>query len=267
MIMRVVVKEPISKESPESRVPSVSRALDLLEVLSQSSRGLSLSEISRELGIPKSTTHNLICTLDARGYLQRIPRTRLYSVGLRAGNLASMGRADLQLRRFYMTPIRGLAEKVGTGVQVSVLRGCEGMVIERVDLRPLRLGGTRPGRHFHLHCTAAGKVLIAWQTDEELQRYFPGQYLFKFTANTIRDFEKLKLHLGEVRKKGYAVSDEEYLLARRALAAPIFNDSGHVMAAVSLDGSTTEIPMERINVLAEQLREAAQDISRLTVAR
>ena len=265
--MRAAVREPSGKESPESRVPSVNRALDLLEVLSQSTRGLSLSEISRELGIPKSTTHNLISTLDARGYLQRIPWTRLYSVGLRAGNLASRGRADLQLRRFYITQVRALAEKVGTGVQVSVLRGCEGMVIDRVDPRPLRPGGTKPGRHFHLHCTAAGKVLIAWQTDDELQRYFPGRHLFKFTANTIRDFEKLKLHLGDVRREGYAVSDEEYMLARRALAAPIFNDAGCVMAALSLDGSTTEIPIERIAVLADHLRESAQDISRLIVAR
>jgi hypothetical protein len=159
------------KQRSEARAPAVTRALDLLEILGRSAQGLTLSELSRRLRIPKSTTHYLIYTLAARGYLQKIPWTRQYSLGVRAFNFTSTGIAELQLRQFLAPMIRALAERLSTGVQVSVLKGDEGMVIERVDQRLLP-AGTQPGRHFQLHCTAAGKVLTAWLSDGELERLF-----------------------------------------------------------------------------------------------
>jgi DNA-binding IclR family transcriptional regulator len=253
------------KQTSEARAPAVTRALDLLEILGRSSQGLTLSELSRRLGIPKSTTHYLIYTLAARGYLQKIPWTRQYSLGVRAFNFTSTGIAELQLRQFLAPMIRALAERLSTGVQVSVLKGDEGMVIERVDRR-LLASGTQPGRHFQLHCTAAGKILTAWLSDRELERLFSNRPLFKFTPNTITDFSKLKEHLEEVRRKRFALNDEEYLPQRRAVAAPIFDSLGNVVSSVSVDGTTTEIPLEQIARIADALVEMVEDISRQIAA-
>ncbi len=253
------------KQRSEARTPAVTRALDLLEILGRSAEGLTLSEISRRLRIPKSTTHYLIYTLAARGYLQKLPWTRQYSLGVRAFNFTSSGIAELQLRQFLAPMIRALAERLATGVQISVLKGDEGMVIHRVDRRALP-AGTQPGRHFQLHCTAAGKILTAWLSDAELERLFSNRPLFKFTPNTITDFAKLKAHLEEVKKQRFAVNNEEYLPHRRAVAAPIFDNLGNVISSLSVDGTTAEIPVEEIARVARELVGMVQDISRQIAA-
>jgi DNA-binding IclR family transcriptional regulator len=245
----------------ESSVPSVVRALDLLEILDRSAHGLSLSELSRKLDIPKSTTHNLIHTLIARGYLQRIPRTRQYSLGIRAFDFTSKTVGELRLRQFLSDRIHALAERVAMGVQIAVLKGAEGMVIDKIECGRVP-SSTLPGYHFRLHCTAAGKALIAWLPEDELERLFPHRYLGRFTQKTITDFEKLKEHLAEVKKNRYAVNDEEYHLDRRAVAVPIFNGAAKVLAALSVDGSSIEIQLPRISHLADALLETARDISR-----
>jgi len=249
------------KQHHESSAPSVTRALDLLEILGGSAQGLTLSELSRKLEIPKSTTHYLINTLTARGYLQRIPWTRQYSLGVRAFDFTSKTVGELHLRQFLSPRIHALAKRVAMGVQIAVLKGAEGMVIDRIDSRPFP-SSTLPGHHFRLHCTAAGKALIAWLPEDELERLFPHRYLGRFTPKTITHFEKLREHLAEVRKKGYAVNDEEYHLDRRALAVPIFNGVAKVVAALSVDGSSVEIQTPRIPYLADALLETGRDISR-----
>lgn len=250
------------KHLQEAGAPAVGRALDLLEILSRSGEGLTLSELSRRLEIPKSTTHYLIHTLAARGYLQRIPWTRQYSLGLRAFDVTSKGADEWKMHGFFSPTIRELAQTMSLGAQIAVLQGDEGMVINRVDFRALP-SNTRPGHHFRLHCTAAGKALIAWHSDAALQALFPQKVLNKFTSKTISDFDRLRGHLADVRKKRYAFNDEEYHFDRRAVAVPIFDlTSRSVIASLSVDGSTAEIPIPQIPRIANALLQAAEGISR-----
>jgi len=253
------------KHLQETGAPAVTRALDLLEILGRSPRGLTLSELSRRLEIPKSTTHYLIHTLTARGYMQRIPLTRQYSLGLRAFDIKSDNAEEWHMRDFFSPWIREVAEATSLGAQISVLKGSEGMVIDRFDCRSVP-STTRSGHHFRLHCTAAGKALIAWLPDPDLEKIFPNRFLAKFTTKTIADFDKLKGQLAEVRKRHYAVNDEEYHLDRRAVAAPILNDDGNVIASLSVDGSTTEIPAQHLSKVATVVLQAAEEISREIVS-
>lgn len=249
------------KHLEETGAPAVTRALDLLEILGRSAKGWTLSELSRRLEIPKSTTHYLIHTLTARGYMQRIPLTRQYSLGLRAFDIQLDHAEEWHVRDFFSPRLRGIAEATSLGAQIAVLKGSEGMVIDRFDCRTFP-SSTRPGHHFRLHCTAAGKALIAWHSDAELDELFPHRFLAKFTIKTISDFDKLKGQLAEVRKKQYAVNDEEYHLDRRAVATPIFDDHRNVTASLSVDGSTAEIATHHFSKLAAILRTAAEEIAR-----
>jgi DNA-binding IclR family transcriptional regulator len=253
------------KHLQETSAPAVSRALDLLEILGRSSKGMTLSELSRRLEIPKSTTHYLIHTLTARGYMQRIPLTRQYSLGLRAFDIKFDNAREWHLRDFFSPRIREVAETTSLGAQIAVRNGDEGKVIDRFDCRPVP-STTRPGHHFRLHCTAAGKALIAWLSEPELERLFPNRFLAKFTTKTIADFEGLKVGLAEIRKKHYSVNDEEYHLDRRAVAAPIFDSDGQVIASLSVDGSTSEMPTHRFPKLAAELLAVAEEISREIIA-
>lgn len=246
----------------DSATPAVVRALDLLEILGRLNHGLTLSELSRELGIPKSTTHYLIGTLSARGYLQRAPWTREYSLGARAFDFRARTRRDSRLSQISSRAVKALAEGTSLGAQVSVLDSNEGLVIARANSRPQPTGGTGPGYHFHLHCTAAGKVLLAWMDERDLEKLFLDHFLAKFTCRTITNFEGLRKHLGGVRGRGFAINHEEYHVNRRAIAVPILSESGEAIAAISVDGMSPQILPSRVPQLVEQLYAASREISR-----
>ncbi|MFZ0039342.1 MAG: IclR family transcriptional regulator [Candidatus Acidiferrales bacterium] len=246
----------------ESATPAVARALDLLEILGRSNQGLTLSELSRELGIPKSTTHYIIGTLSARGYLQRAPWSRQYSLAARAFEFRARSGADSRLMQISSRGVNALAESTSLGAQVSVLDGNEGLVIARANSRPQPTGGTGPGYHFHLHCTAAGKVLLAWMNERVLETFFLNQVLAKFTCRTITNFEGLRDHLRDVRGRGFAINHEEYHVNRRAIAVPIISESGRAIAAISVDGMSSQILASRVPQLAEQLYAASRELSR-----
>ena len=253
--------------TPDTATPAVVRALDLLEILGRSNHGLTLSELSRELGIPKSTTHYPIGTLSARGYLQRVPWTRQYSLGARAFEFKPVSRTDPRLTQISVSAVQMLAERTSLGAQVSVLDCNEGLVVARANSRPQPTGGTGPGHHFHLHCTAAGKVLLAWMNEVDLESFFLNHFLAKFTARTITNFEGLRSHLAEVRGRGFAINHEEYHINRRAIAVPIFGNPGTLIGAISIDGMSEQILAARIPQLLEPLNGASCDISREMSAR
>ncbi len=253
--------------TPVTAAPAVARALDLLEILARSNHGLTLSELSRQLGIPKSTTHYLIGTLSARGYLQRVPWTRQYSLGARAFEFRPGTRTDSRLAQISSGVVHALAERTSLGEQVSVLDCNEGLVIARANSRPQPTGGTGPGHHFHLHCTAAGKVLLAWMNEGELENFFLNHFLAKFTSRTITNLEGLRDHLADVRTRGYAINHEEYHINRRAIGVPIFSDPGTLIAAISIDGMSQQILTSRVPQLVEQLYVASREITRQMSAR
>jgi DNA-binding IclR family transcriptional regulator len=248
----------------EVRVPAVDRAFDVLEILGRSGRGLTLTELSREVGIPKSTTHYLIYTLVARGYVQRSPGSRQYSLGLRAFDFATAGVAELQLRRISSPHIQALARRLRLTVQTAVLKAGEGVIIDKADSPREVWGGCDSwiGRHFDLHCTAQGKALIAWLPKTELESLFANRGLARFTRHTICSLDDLEAHLAETRQKGFGVNDEEHILGVRGVAGPVFNHIGSVIASVSVRGSLTEIPDWRIQDLGNDVIYVAQEISR-----
>jgi len=245
----------------ESRVLAVDRALDLLEILRRSSRGLTLSEISRRLATPVSTTHDLISTLVARGYLQRNVGSHQYSVGVRALDFSIKDNFELQLRQGCSSYIQPLAEEVALPVTVGTRTGAEGMFVARAIPPGDSVNQACIGRHFPLHCTAQGKVLTAWLSDEELERLFADYIFFQFTPRTIGCFDHLKTHLAEVRKRGFAVNEEEEAIGARSIGAPVFNHIGTVAASVSM-GDISQTPLERILRFADNLLGTTKEISR-----
>lgn len=246
----------------ELRVHGVERAFDLLEALDRIGRPLTLTEISRKLRIPKSSAYYLIQTLIVRGYMRRVPGSRQYGSGLRIFDFHGLSSLKGELKHVCAQYIRGLSSALRMTVQVAVLEAGEGVIIDKADWPIDVWGGSWVGRHFDLHCTAQGKALIAWLTGEEIDRLFLNPKLARFTSRTITTLDKLKEHLAEVRKQGFALNDEEHILGIRALAAPVFNHLGSVAASVSMRGSTNEISNERIETLVSEIARTTALISR-----
>jgi DNA-binding IclR family transcriptional regulator len=166
------------------------------------------------------------------------------------------------LKRASAQHIRGLSAALRMTVQTAVLKAGEGVIIDKAAWPIDRWGGSWVGHHFDLHCTAQGKALIAWLTDEEIGKLFLNLKLAKFNSKTITSLDKLKEHLADIRKKGYALNDEEHILGIRAIGAPVFSHVGNVVASVSVRGSTAEIPYEQVESLAREIIRTTHFISR-----
>jgi IclR family acetate operon transcriptional repressor len=236
--------------------------LSLLELLSSSQTGLTLSELSRKLKIPKSTAHYLIHTLATRGYIQHGADGRHYSLGLRLSDIADTSRARSHLSSLIMPYLCETVQRLSLTAIGTVLLGAEGVIIAKIGCANDPGGGAWVGRHIDLHCTAQGKALIAHLPESRLLELFRGRDLAQFTPKTISNFTSLLGHLAAVRAQGFAVNDEEHVLGVRAVAAPIVDDCGSVLAAITVRGSTRDIPSHRIDQLGVQMMRVADDISR-----
>jgi DNA-binding IclR family transcriptional regulator len=243
------------------RLPAVDRAMSLFELLAESQSGMTLSQLSRKLDIPKSTAHYLLHTLHTRGYVQRSSDGRQYSLGLRFADVARGDNAELSLRTFAIPYLRQIVARLDLTATLAVRRSAEAVLVARVESHHDAGGGAWVGRHVDLHCTAQGKALIVDLSDEQLGKLFAGRELARFTTKTICSLSALKAHLVEVRAKGFAVNDEEMVSGVRAVAAPVVDSLGTVIASVTVRGTTRLIPTHLIAQLGREMILVAREMS------
>jgi DNA-binding IclR family transcriptional regulator len=241
-------------------IQSVARAVSILEYLAAHKLGDGLTNISRGVGLSKSTTHSLISTLEQMGYVQQDQNSGKYSLGLKLFELGQAMHASMDLRTIAMPYLHALAKKYEETVHLAVLPKGEVVYIDKVDSpRSIRIASQIGGRN-PAHCTGVGKVLLADLPEAELDKALRGRRLQRFTPNTIADPDKLKLHLDKVRADGYAQDEEEIEIGLSCVAAPVKNHRGVVIAAISLSG-----PSGRIGSLAE-LTEDVTETARMISA-
>ena len=237
--------------------------MSLFELLANSPQGLTLSDLSRKLKIPKSTTHYLIHTLVTRGYVQRGLDDRHYLLGLRFADVASASPAELHLRNAAMPYLRQISARFNLTATATVQRGAEAVIIAKYESFQDSGGGVWVGRHIDLHCTAQGKALISTLSDEKLEKLFGGRDMAKFTPKTISSLTALKAHLALVRANGFAVNDEEQVPGVRAVAAPILDPFGEAVASVSVRGSIGQIPVPSVPMLGREVMFMSRQISEM----
>lgn len=244
-------------------VPAVERALRLLELSATSDHGMTLSEVGKALGIPKSSAHRLVYTLLAHGYLQRTANARHYILGTCARDLAnSITDADLQLGTVCSRFAQDLSRRTGLTVLTGIRRGAEGVVILKANSPQDNYPGAVIGHHFDLHCTAMGKALIAYLAEPEVEAIFQQASLIRYTEATVSSRKSLMADLAVVRQRGFSLNTEESAIGGRGLAAPIFNHIGRVVASICVRGSTDLFPAWRIASCGKEVTSVATEISR-----
>jgi DNA-binding IclR family transcriptional regulator len=247
--------------SKADSVPSVERALTVLELLTQSKKGLSISEVSRNLALPKSSTHLILTTLERRGYLQRNSQTGKYHFGLKLVSLSRTAIESLELREEAKPFLETLMRKTGLTVHMAILERNEAVIIEKIQPLSLIQLATWIGRRMDVNCTGAGKALIAYLPPNEFDREIKSKCLAKHNHKTIVSLTKLRQELARIRELGYAFDDEEDEIGLRCIGAPVFDTSAGVVAAISVSGTTVQITMERVPALARTVTRTAAAIS------
>jgi DNA-binding IclR family transcriptional regulator len=234
--------------------------MSLIEILAETTEGLTLMELSRKLDIPKSSTHYLIYTLSTRGYLQRTSGGR-HLLGARFADFANVCPSEFHLTRLAGSTLRRVSRDVNLTATMSILKGAQAVIVNRARSLQDAEGGAWVGRHLDLHCTAQGKALIAAISSREFDSLFSKRELARYTSKTITSLTMLRANLSKVRSSGFAINDEEHVLGVRAVAAPVLDSAGNVAACISVRGLTDEISNTRIQELGKRIMAAARYLS------
>ena len=250
---------PVSDASP---VTAVERALNILEAAAQRRDGLTNSEISRKLAIPKSSASYILRTLERRGYLRRETETGRYRLGLKILSLGGDAQANLDIADVALPFMRTLSERIHLTVHLAVLDQGEAVYVEKVEAPGFFKVNTWVGRRMFLHSTSVGKCLLAWLAKHEVEALVKQQGLKKRTPKTITTMTRLLLDLEQVKHEGYAMDDEENSVGARCLGAPVFDTLGSVVAALGASGTLTQMDEMSLPRIAEALKETARRISR-----
>jgi IclR family KDG regulon transcriptional repressor len=255
----------VQRPKPNNLVQTIERASLILDILGQSAQGISIRELSAKIKLPKGTTHRLISSLAYFGYARQDPKTRNYFLGLKLVELGNLLLSQLDLRKEAEPFLRDLAERIKETVHMVFLDRGEIVYIDKVELdhnpSGLRMA-SRVGLRNPAHSSAVGKVLLSHLSEEELDHLTKEKGLPKRTENTITDLIQLKEHLKMVRTQGFAVDDEENERGIRCVAAPIYNETGRAVAAISISGPAFRVTKKVIQeTLKKEVMETASRIS------
>ena len=240
---------------------AVERALSILEVIAERSAGMTNSEISRKVEIPKSSASYILRTLESAGYLKR-DREGKYRLGLRVLALGRGVQTGIDLREEAMSEIHSLVKRTGLTAHLAVMDRAEVVYVDKVESPGFIKMDTWVGRRMQVNATAVGKALAAYMAEADVDAILKERGLKKRTPKTITTHARFIHELKQVREQGYAVDDEENSLGARCVAAPIFDAAGRVQAAIGVSGTTSDVNRASISRIAATVKDAAMKISR-----
>ena len=243
---------------------SLERGLAILSSFQSAQPLLGVSDLSRAVGLSRSTTHRYVATLASLGYLQQDAETRKYRLGPRVLDLGFSAINSMELRHVCAPHLKALSDATGHTVNMAVLDGTDIVYIERcrapgpreIDLN-LHVGSRLPA-----YCTSMGKVLLAFLPPRELNTLLDAMELSRRGPNTITAKRHLLKELGHVRESGLAVNNEELAYGLRSIAAPVRSQTDDVVGAINIAVHRSLVSMdELLDELAPALVDTASEIS------
>lgn len=244
---------------------SVARALDMLELVAASKNELTITEISKQLGIPKSTTFDILYTLLDKGYLEQAnEKQKSFKLGVK---LFQTGACYLEQTPFHNVAhamLEKLAEIAGETVFLALLNNDELVYFDKVESPNSVRTSARIGSNNPLYCTGLGKAILATLPDDEVKTILARTGgLQAITPYTVTDEAKFFAILNQTRQQGYAIDDREHNAEVFCLAAPVYNFRGKVYAAISVASLFNKINQqpEKIAALGQMISDTALELS------
>lgn len=239
-------------------VQSVDRAVTILELLAVHGAA-GVTQLARELGVHKSTASRLVAALERRHLVEQVEERGHYRLGVGVLKLAGATSARLDLAQEARPVCRRLASGTGETVNLAVLSGGAVLYVDQVSGASSLSSYNWVGQHIPIHATSNGKVLVSELEDSELTRVL-GE-LVAYTPSTITDRARLDAQLADVRARGFAVAADELDVGLTAVAAPVRDAHGDVVASVSVSGPSFRFGEDRIDELVPLVSAATSEIS------
>lgn len=241
-------------------IAAITRALDVLTAFEAPPHEFGPSELARQLGMTKNHVFRVLKTLEQRDFVRRVDDR--YTIGWRAFEIGQLALQRLDVVRVARPILDALHQRTGETIHLAVLDAVslDAVCVERIESRqPVRLSA-EVGRRSPLHAGACPKVLLAYLPDAERERVLERE-LPAFTPRTAHTPDALRAELDAIRHDGFAVSDEDLDMGAAAVAAPIRNWTGEVVAALSVAGPVARISSCLMTTLRAEVVAAADAIS------
>ncbi len=245
-----------------SSVQSVDRALNIMEIISDYSNGLGITDISEKSSLHKSTVHRILKTLIDNGYVEQDGVSKNYLITFKLYNLGKRKIENLDIVKVAKPSIEILSTKVKETVHLVIRDGADVVYIDKVEADNTINMSSKVGRRSPVYCTSVGKSMLAYETDEVIKSVWDESNILKYTENTIIDYNNFLRELAKVKELGYALDNEENEIGVVCIGAPIFDHTNKVIGAISISGPSNRIENKGIETLKEEILKMVKNISR-----
>lgn len=243
------------------KIQIMERMINILDCFTLERPALGVREVARMVDLSSSTAGRLMSSMRDLRLLNQNPVTKLYSIGSRVLTWAGIYTATSDLRAVALPIMVNLLEQTRETISLYVLEGRERVCIERLESpEPVRITA-RVGRRIPLYAGSAGKCMLAFMSEKKCEEILNKIVMTPLTSATIRDKDTLRKDLEKIRNEGCSVSLGEWILEASGVAAPIYNEFGTLVAALTISGPGQRFTDEKIEQYKELVKEKALEIS------
>ena len=243
-------------------VPNLERALEIMELLTEHPEGLTTTEITDLLHVPRNSVFRITATLQNYGYLNRQEDSKAFQLSQKLLTLGYSAITDQTLIEKALDPMRKLRDRFKETVPLGILHGTEGLIVEEMQGTHSFRFVLEPGKTFHLHTAAPGKALVAFLPEDERGSLIKKLDYKVFNDRTVKNAGQFMEILKIVQQKGYAVDMAEEIEGMHCIGAPIFNRHAYPVAAIWITGPSHRIKESDIETIADEVKRTALLISR-----
>jgi len=242
---------------------TLTNAVQLMDCFSKDEPYLGVREAARMTDISTSTVGRVFASLKELGLLVQDMETQKYSLAGKVLAWAEVYTATLDVRRIALPYIYDLQRFTGETISLYILEGKDRVCVERLESEQNIRMVARVGRYLPLHAGSAGKLFLAYMTDEERQEVLDTEEREAFTPLTITDPDELLAECERIVAQGYALSHGEWTPDASGVAAPIFNQRGVMVSAITISGPTARFTEDKVDKFSQTCIRMGMQISRL----
>jgi IclR family transcriptional regulator, KDG regulon repressor len=248
--------------SDRYRIHVIDRAVQILNCFGFDHQVLSVSEIGARTRLHRSTAHRILMALEYNDLIKQNSETGKYHLGIKLFKLGHQAVSQLNLREVCRPFLIRVMNKTKETVHLAVLDEEQVLYLDKVEGPHALRMPSRVGRHIPTYCTSLGKAMLSCLEDHEVKRILRKQGLKAYTPNTVRNLDLLLADLRAIRKRGYAIDNQEIEIGLRCVGAPIKDHTGGMVGAISVAAPSARLPDQKVALFGRLVTEVAADISR-----
>jgi IclR family transcriptional regulator, KDG regulon repressor len=243
------------------RIHVIDRAAQILDCFGFDHQELSVSEIGAKTGLHRSTAHRILMALEYNDLIKQNPSTGKYHLGIKLFKLGHQAVSQLNLREICRPFLSRLMNDTKETIHLAVLDDDQVLYLDKVEGPHALRMPSRVGRHIPTYCTSLGKAMLSCLDDQEVKSILRRQTLKPHTENTVKNINQLLADLRSVRKRGYAVDNEEIEIGLRCVGAPLRDYTGGMVGAISVAAPSARLSEKNTPVIGRMVIAIAAGIS------